>query len=179
MYLNTLNKSISNLKTRNFKIYFKKTKDNIFSYSCVKEVRMVEAPQQNEVDLSCHSSLLGSVVCVEKSSSICCAEGLMTGLILIALFPPSAQSARCTKLFVCSRIRNGNSVSLSVFRESAEQISKCKIKYNFYKNHFQVSVWSLLHDPFRNRGVRYLVQLVESLLWMDFFVAAILFAENK
>lgn len=94
---------------------------------------MIEALQQNEGDFSCHSSLLGSVRSVEKSSSICYAEGLITGLIFIALFPPTAQSAHCTKQYVCSRIQDGNSVLLSVFRESAVQISKCKIKYHFYK----------------------------------------------
>lgn len=96
---------------------------------------MTEAPQQNEVDFSCHFFLLGSVTFVEKSSSISCAEGSITGLIFIALFPPSAQSAHCTKLRVCSRTQNGSSVSLSVFRESAVQVNKCRIKYHFYKKH--------------------------------------------
>lgn len=135
MYVSTLRKGIPKFKARKLKINFKKTKDNIFSYSCVKGDRMIEAPQQNEVDFSCHSSLLGSVTFVEKSASICWAEGLLTGLIFIALFPPSAQSAHCTKLYVCSRTQNGNSASLSVFRESAVQISKCKIKHHFYKKH--------------------------------------------
>lgn len=63
MYLSTLNTGIPKFKAKNLKINFKKTKHNIFSYSCVEEVRMTEAPQQNGVDLSCHSSFPGSVVC--------------------------------------------------------------------------------------------------------------------
>lgn len=135
MYLSTLSKDIPKFKARKLKINFKKTKDKIFSHSCVKEERMTEDPHQNEVDFSCHSFLLGSVTFVEKSSSISCAEGSITGLIFIALFPPSAQSAHCTKLCVCSRTQNGSSVSLCVFRESAVQVNKCRIKYHFYKKH--------------------------------------------
>lgn len=68
MYLSTLNKGIPKFKSRKLKINLKKTKENIFSYSCVKEVRMIEDPQQNEVDFSCHSSLLGSQSCVLRKA---------------------------------------------------------------------------------------------------------------
>lgn len=105
MYLSTTNKGTPKFKARKLKINFKKTKDNVFSYSCVREEIMIEASRQNEVDFSCHSSLLGSVMFVEKSSSVCCAERL-TGLIFTALFPPSAHSEHCTTLHVCSRIQN-------------------------------------------------------------------------
>lgn len=131
MYLSTLNKGIPKYKARKLKINFKKTKDNIFSYVCVKEERMIGASQQNEVDFSCHSSLLGSVMFVEKSASICCTDGLITGLIFIALFPPSAQSAHCTKLHVCSRIHISFWVALCF--QGIGSTSKSKIKYHFYK----------------------------------------------
>lgn len=133
MYLGALNKGIPKFKARKLKINFEKTKDNIFSYSCVKEERMIEVPQQNEVDFSCHSSLLGSVM-LRKALPFFVLEGryrVLFSLLCFHLVLKVHIAPSCTYVLeprTAIRCR-------PLFRESAVKIGKCNIKYNFYKKH--------------------------------------------